>query len=119
MSILGLHHVSLLISSEECLEFYKKLGFEESYRKQRANDCIVLLDGYGFQLEVFIDNRHPQRTLDLTEPLGTRHFALKVDDIEETVKELNLEHTEIGTDWTGIRYCYILDPDGNQVELHE
>ena len=116
--ITGIHHVSLLISSEECLNFYKVLGFSESYRKQRANDCIVLLDGYGFQLEVFIDLRHPQKAEGEQEPLGTRHFALRVDNIEDTVEQLGFDHTEIGTDWTGVKYCYLHDPDGNQVALH-
>ena len=117
--ITGFHHIALLISSEKSLDFYKGLGFIESFRKQRANDCIVLLDGFGMQLEVFIDNRHPGRVLDLSEPFGTRHFSLKVNDLEETVRMLNLEHTDIGSDWTGIKYCYIQDPDGNQIELHE
>ena len=118
--ITGFHHIALLISSEECLDFYKDvLGFTESFRKQRANDCIVFLDGYGLQLEIFIDNRHPGRVLDLSEPLGTRHFALKVDDLETALAELKVSHADIGSDWTGIRYCYITDPDGNQIELHE
>lgn len=29
--ITGVHHIALLISSEECLTFYKKLGFEETF----------------------------------------------------------------------------------------
>ena len=45
----GIHHISLLISSEKTLEFYKLLGFKESYRKERKNDIVVLLDGYGMQ----------------------------------------------------------------------
>lgn len=117
--IIGFHHIALLIASEESLNFYKTLGFTESFRKQRANDCVVLLDGFGVELEVFIDNRHPGRDLDLTEPLGTRHFALKVDDLESTLEQLALDHRDIGLDWTGVKYCYITDPDGNQIELHE
>ncbi len=117
--ITGFHHIALLISSEESLDFYKKLGFTENYRLQRKADTVVLLEGYGMQLEVFVDSRHPGRVLDLSEPLGTRHFALKVDDLEATLEQLKLEHTDIGSDWTGIRYCYIQDPDRNQIELHE
>ena len=56
--ITGIHHVALLVSSEECLDFYKKLGFTESFRKERVNDKIILLDGYGMQMEVFVDNCH-------------------------------------------------------------
>ena len=122
--ITGIHHISLLISSEECLDFYKKLGFEETFRKERKADTVVLLEGYNIQLEVFIDNRHPKRVLDLAEPLGTRHFALKVDSVESTISYLQEQgigttDSDTGFDWTGIKYCYISDPDGNQIELHE
>jgi glyoxylase I family protein len=115
----GIHHVSMLISSEDTLSFYKVLGFTESFRKERQNDKIVLLDGYGMELECFIDPRHPLKAEGLDEPLGCRHFALKTDNIEDTLCSLGVDHTEIGTDWTGIKYCYVTDPDGNQVEFHE
>ena len=91
----------------------------ETFRKERTNDKIILLDGYGMQLEVFIDDRHPGKKSGKDEPLGCRHFALRVDNLENTLAELGTDHTDIGTDWQGIRYCYITDPDGNQVELHE
>ncbi len=126
--IKGIHHVSLLVSSERTLEFYKLLGFQEDYRRERAKDCVALLNGYGVQLEVFIDNRHPSRATDISEPLGTRHFALKVDDIvleKERLKDLfkkqldyDPKFEEIRLDWTGERYVFFKDPDGNVVELH-
>ena len=125
----GIHHISLLISSEKTLEFYKLLGFQESYRKERKNDTVVLLDGNGMQLEIFVDARHPNRVVDMTEPFGPRHFALKVDDIEAEVSRLkeifkeqlgyDPEFEEISPDWTGERYVFFKDPDGGIVELHE
>ena len=117
--ITGVHHIALLVSGDKCLDFYKTLGFSETFRKERKLDIVVLMEGFGIQLEVFVDSRHPVRVLDNSEPLGTRHFALQVDDLENTLDELELEHTEIGSDWHVIRYCYITDPDGNQIELHE
>ncbi len=128
--ITSIHHVALLISSEKCLEFYKILGFTESFRKQRKDDSVVLLEGFGMQLEMFIDKRHPARIIDLTEPLGTRHFALKVngnleDDIEKitTTSQSQIgfdpEFQAIALNWTGIRYVFFKDPDGNILELHE
>ena len=111
--ITGIHHIALLISSEECLDFYKKLGFMETFRKERTNDKIILLDGYGIQLEVFIDNSHPVKPIGIAEPLGCRHFALHVDNLETTLAYQGIAHTDMGTDWQGIRYCYITDPDGN------
>ena len=125
----GIHHISLLVSSEKTLEFYKLLGFQESYRKERKEDKVVLLDGYGIQLEVFVDARHPKRELDMSEPTGPRHFALKVNDIEAEVNRLkeifkkqlgyDPEFEEISSDWTGERYVFFKDPDGGVVELHE
>ena len=41
------------------------------------------------------------------------------DKIEDTVAELGLEAGEILKDWTGIRFCFVVAPDGNAVELHE
>ena len=117
--ITGIHHVALLVSSEEALDFYKKLGFTEVFRKTRANDTVALLDGYEMQLEVFVDGKHPKRPLGSEEPLGTRHFALKVDNLRKCLMDLGFVQPDIGTDWQGIRYCFITDPDGGQVELHE
>ncbi len=117
--ITGIHHVALLITSEECLDFYKKLGFSETFRKERKTDRVVLLSGYGIQLEVFIDNDHPAKPTGPDEPLGCRHFALRVDNLENTLEDLGMAKPAIGTDWQGIRYCYVNDPDGNHVELHE
>ncbi len=127
--IKGIHHISLLITREKTLNFYKTLGFSEIYRKDRANDSVVLLEGYGVQLEVFIDSRHPVRMTDLNEPLGPRHFALKTDNIEAEIERLKTEMTEkanfvpefeqVSNDWTGEKYVFFKDPDGNIVELHE
>lgn len=118
--ITAIHHVALIVSSEKSISFYNRLGFIESFRKQRINDTIVLMDGYGIQLEIFIDPRH-SKILGL-EPVGVRHLALKVDSLESTLDELNLSISDVGeimNDWTGIRFCFIKDPDGLTIELHE
>jgi glyoxylase I family protein len=127
--ISSIHHVSLLISSEKCLRFYKILGFEEVYRKSRKVDTVVLLEGFGIQLEIFIDPRHPKRNVDISEPLGTRHFALKATEPLEVEIErikglceksgLSIEIGQPGKDWVGEDYVFLKDPDGNIVELHE
>ncbi len=116
--ITGLHHISMISSSEESVDFYKRLGFEEFFRKKRNSDTVVLLRGYGLQLEIFVDPSHPQRATN-PENIGLRNFALKVDNIESTVKELKIPSAKIETDWVGERYCFIADPDGLQVQLHE
>lgn len=118
--ITAIHHVAIIVSSEKSITFYNRLGFKESFRKHRMNDTIVIMDGYGIQLEIFIDSRHP-KTLGL-EPIGFRHLALKVDDLIKTLDDLNLSLLDVGeitNDWNGIRFCFIKDPDGLVIELHE
>ena len=108
----------MISSSEASVNFYKRLGFEEFFRKKRNYDTVVLLRGYVWQLEIFVDPSHPQRATN-PENIGLRNFALKVDEIEKTVKELGCSSAKIETDWLGEKYCFIADPDGLQVQLHE
>ena len=115
----GIHHIAIIVSSEKSVYFYQKLGFEEIFRKKRDYDTVVLLkDANGTVLELFIDPNHSRRKED-TEPLGLRYLSFIVDNIEETAKNLELEVRDINMDWFGERYCFISDPDGLPIELHE
>lgn len=107
--VTGIHHFSIIASSEASVEFYTRLGFKENKRINRDYDTVVLMDGYGIGVEVFIDPRHCRPT---DEPLGFRTLSLKVDTldgIDGTVK----------IDWNGERYINIVDLDGNTIQLHE
>lgn len=115
--IVGLHHFSIISSSEESVAFYEKLGFREYKRVERRYDTVVLLNGHGVGLEIYIDPSHPSR--ERPEPLGVRNLSMRVDKIEETVAELGLEAGPIMTDWTGVRFCFVADPDGLPVQLHD
>ena len=115
--ITGVHHVAFIVSSEDCIRFYEKLGFSVIFRKTRSYDSVALMEGYEIQIEMFIDPKHPAKGD--VEPLGIRHIALKVDNIEKTVEEMKLDFGAISSDWVGVRYCNITDPDGNVIELHE
>ena len=42
-----------------------------------------------------------------------------MDNIEKTIKDLSLEAGQIMNDWVGTRFCFIADPDGLPIELHE
>ena len=121
----GLHHIAIILSSEEELWFYELLGFRKTFRKKRENDTVVLMDGHGMQLEFFIDWRHPLHA-DHDEPFGLRHFALKIDGkIEDELERLRkgtdkpLEIGPILRDWSGHRFCFIRDPNGLCIELNE
>lgn len=120
--ITAFHHIALIISKEEHLSFYRNLGFQEVYRKVRSYDVVVLMDGYGMELEIFIDKNYSPRD---SEPLGLRHFALKVDGkLEDEIDRLRNANQavldcQIMSDWRGERFVFLKDPDGTVIELHE
>lgn len=107
--VTGIHHFSIIASSEASVEFYTRLGFKENKLIKRDYDTVVLMDGCGIGLEVFIDPKH-SRSVD--EPLGFRALSLKVDSLD------GIDGT-VMTDWNGERYVNIADPDGNMIQLHE
>lgn len=116
--ITGIHHFAIIASSKSSVDFYKKLGFQETYRRERKYDTVVLLEGHGMQIEMFVDPNHPERATN-PENIGLRHLALKVEKIEDTVAELGLEIGPIMNDWIGVRFAFTADPDGLPIELHE
>ena len=118
------HHVALIVSSEKSLEFYRLLGFNESFRIARKRDTVVLMEGHGIQLEFFIDPSHKKSDSD--EPIGLRHFALTVDGcLVDEIRNIQnnssvkLDCSQIMEDWNGHRFCFIRDYDGIPVELRE
>jgi len=115
--ITGIHHFSLIVSGEASVAFYEKLGFHEYRRIDRKYDTVVLMNGHGVGLEIFVDPSHPPRAN--PEPLGVRHLSVRVDSVEATAKELGLEIGPVMTDWTGVRFAFAADPDGLVVQLHE
>ena len=113
--ITGIHHFSIIASSEASITFYTSLGFREYKRIGRGYDTVVLMEGYGVGLEVFID---PSHSRSVVEPLGLRYLSLRVDDVEKTMEELCV-NGEVKSDWNGKKYVMITDPDGNDVQLCE
>ena len=111
-----LHHFSIIASSDASVSFYEELGFKEVFRKVRENDCVVIMEGCGLQLELFIDPKHPERAQN-PENLGLRTVSFKVDDFEKQIRQF--DHNPVSTDWFGQRYCVIHDPDGLPIQLHE
>lgn len=111
-----LDHIALIVSKEENLAFYRKLGFTENKRIERGYDTVVFLSCGDVVLEVFLDPNHPQRVSE-PEALGLRHVAFVVEDLEEVMQDVKCE--EIRTDWSGRRFTFTKDPDGQPIELKE
>lgn len=114
--MVGLDHIALIVSAEESIQFYEKLGFKEGKRIERSYDTVVFMRYGQVSLEIFIDPKHPERVSE-PEAKGLRHIAFSVDSLDEVMKELECE--EIRTDWFGRRFTFTKDPDGQPIELIE
>lgn len=126
MNLKKIHHVAIIVSNyEKSRHFYVDLlGFKvirENYRKER-NDYKLDLELEGCELEIFSGSNNPQRP-SYPEAYGLRHLAFDVEDIEETIKELNalgIETEPVRQDEiTNKRMTFFFDPDGLPLELHE
>ena len=116
MRDMELDHIALIVSKEENLSFYEKLGFKEKNRIERGYDTVVFMECNGLLLEVFIDPNHPARVTN-PEAMGLRHIAFVVESLEEVMSVVQCE--EIRTDWFGRRFTFTKDPDGQPIELKE
>ena len=111
-----LDHIALIVSKEENLAFYEKLGFKEKNRIERGYDTVVFMENNSIVLEIFIDPNHPKRVTN-PEAMGLRHIAFVVDKLEEVMK--NVECEKIRTDWFGRRFTFTKDFDDQPIELKE
>ena len=112
----GLHSFSIIVSSHDSVTFYEKLGFKVVFRNERSYDTVVIMEGYGIQLQLFIDPKHPQRAT-APENLSFRSMALKARSFD-AMRSL-FDCSEIKTDWFGNRYCNTQDPDGLPIQFCE
>ena len=116
MRDMELDHIALIVSKEENLSFYEKLGFKEENRIERGYDTVVFMENNSIVLEIFIDPNHPARVSG-PEALGLRHIAFVVESLEEVMRDVECE--EIRTDWFGRRFTFCRDYDGQPIELKE
>ena len=117
----GINHVALIVSSDEALDFYRKLGFVETSRVPRPekNDVMLMMENGDAKLEVFIKDDAPLR-LCSPEAYGCRHMAFDVDDLEEILELLkDYECQKIRVSDSGQRFVFISDADHQPVEFLE
>jgi catechol 2,3-dioxygenase-like lactoylglutathione lyase family enzyme len=110
----GLHHVAICVDDlEAALAFYTgTLGL--AVRDGRPDLAVA-----GFWLQAGDQQVHLIEGK--PEPRGGYHFALQVEDIDASVAELRGMGVQV-TDPVPIaadRQCFLLDPAGNQIELHQ
>jgi catechol 2,3-dioxygenase-like lactoylglutathione lyase family enzyme len=111
---LGVHHVSINVSAvEPALRFYvDTLGLMPRTDRPDLGIGGAWLDAGGQQVHL-IEGEPP--------PGKGQHFALRVDDLDATVTELRgrgIKVSDASPIGTGAQ-AFLLDPDGNMVELHQ
>ena len=129
----SVHHIALsVINREESVSFYKKLGFDEVllWEAEDKSLSITHLKNEQIVLELFCYANHisaPESIASTSADLpiiGTKHFGLRVDSIEQAkedliAKEIAPADIEIVEGRTGIRYFFVKDPSGILVEVVE
>lgn len=122
-----IHHIAIICSNYEVSKnFYvDQLGFEvvaEVYREERKSYKLDLAVNGVYQIELF---SFPEPTARPSRPeaAGLRHLAFEVDDVENSIIELNVKGivTEpIRIDeFTGKKFTFFTDPDGLPLELYQ
>jgi glyoxylase I family protein len=114
MQPLGIHHVSINVTdAERSRRFYlDQLGGVERPDRPAFPFAGAWID-FGSQQLHLIEAVVP--------PNVGQHFALRVADLEATVAELRARSLDVGDPvpvGTGSQ-SFVVDPDGNLIELHE
>ncbi len=127
MHILRTHHVAIICADyQKSRHFYTTiLGLEivsEVYRAERQSYKLDLRLPDQTQIELFSFTNPPQRP-SYPEACGLRHLAFEVDDIYQSVQDLEGQGVAVEKirvdEWTGKKFTFFVDPDGLPLELYE
>lgn len=115
-----LDFISIIISREENLEFYKALCFVEIEREVRPDnhDILVWMKGNDLTLKVFVDSTHPAR-VSYPEAYGLRHISFKVVKIGKLHRVLSKYNPDPIKESNGKKFFFVKDPDGCPYRFEE
>lgn len=126
MKLNKIHHAAIIASDyQKSKEFYTNLlGLEiirENYRTERDSYKLDLKIGTS-EIELFSFLNPPARPSN-PEASGLRHLCFEVDNIKETVEELELKGIAVEPirvdEYTGKQFTFFKDPDNLPLELYE
>jgi len=127
LKLKNIHHLAIICSDYLVSKhFYTEiLGLNivnEAYRTDRKSYKLDLSIDGKYQIELFSFPDPPERVSG-PEARGLRHIAFEIDDLTQSVKELNRKGViteEIRVDeFTGKKFVFFSDPDGLPIELCE
>lgn len=108
-----LQQVSIIVSNENGVDFYKSLGFEEISReiRKKDHDELIYLSNEDTVLRLYKDATHPTRNRK-PESLGLRYLTFETDDLSQ------FKNVEIKEDHYG-KFIFLNDPDGQPIQIRE
>lgn len=121
-------HIAITVNDiKKTKEFYRAIGFriKEDIYSQEKKRHFLLLEGYGFEMEVFYfdDQAKGQRSIEDLKKVNIHHFGVPIKNIEKIKKELikkNIPlYKDIQTSSLGLKYLNIQDPSGFIFEFFE
>ena len=110
---MNLVSISIIISSEKGVDFYKGLGFKENDReiREEMHDELISLSNGELELRLYKDATHPIR-IRKPESLGIRYFTIQVNNLN-AFKCAEIKEDKIG------RFIFLNDPDGQPIQIRE
>jgi glyoxylase I family protein len=127
MNLKSIHHIAIICSDYECSKYFytQILGLEiiqEVYREPRQSYKLDLSLNGQYVIELFSFPNPPKRT-SRPEAAGLRHLAFAVENIEESIKQLNqkgIETEPIRIDeYSDKKFTFFADPDDLPIEFYE
>lgn len=128
----NVNHIAISVTNiERSIKFYKKFGFKDfkSWKAEDESIKITMLKLNNTVLEIFCYKEYiklpetAKSTATDLPVLGTKHFALGVENIQEAkkfvIENKICESVDIKRGRLGKEYFFINDPDGILVEIIE
>ena len=108
-----LSSVSIIVSSEEGVDFYKSLGFKEINRlvRKEMHDELIILSNQDLELRLYKDKTHPIRNRK-PESLGIRYICLETDNLD-AFNDVEVKEDKFG------RFIFLNDPDNQPIQIRE